>query len=165
MSGNGLSTRFDDFTLDRDTTDLTVCSDCSCHCGTGYISNTYPTHTLLLTIINASGICANLEGTEFTLHRGRGCLWHGKVTLGASDYCATFSTNEAGEAILEGLGVTGCFPGTNIGTGSCNPINVTMEGGRGVVALWGTCGCATPPQMCGMVPCPGQFDWVVTEAP
>ncbi len=171
---SGSPTRFDHFDLQRDTTSLTLCDDCPCHCGTdGYVSHS---KTLLLTIINTVGTCASLEGLQFTLYRQQAssaqCSWHGSITIefeyGPVSHCA--------ELILDGdpipTGTLGffeiwnaCLPTKNADPGgSCNPVNMTFDGvniGQTYPPPWGpfwNCGCHTSLG-------PGSFDWALTEAP
>lgn len=153
---NGQSTRFDDFHLFRDTTDLTICQDCPCHCGDGYVANTYPAKTLTLTIINTTGICTNLEGLSFTLYRDRSCIWRGLVewyTYGPACAQLTLGDGTAGLSIPSPY--RACY-GTGAGTGTCNPVNMVFPGFRGNIASPPTCGCETPGRG-------GSFDWQLTE--
>ncbi len=160
---SGSSTRFDDFYLARDPTNLTLCPTCPCHCGSGYASNK---KELLLTIINTNEKCANLEGLQFTLYRGRTCQWYGVVTIPGETGgtgCATVSLNYSDPETCTG------FLEFEVGTvcqgedhnaqpgGTCNPINMTFDGPDSDWIL-PFCGCTG-------LGSHAFFEWALTEAP
>lgn len=133
-------TRFDDFSVQRDTTNLTTCTACPCHCGeSGYTTNV---HELLLTIVDATGICANLDGMSFTMYRRRGCVWEGVVTLSPLiTRCVQITLGDDPT-----LSNDPCLAYTVHGSGACSsPVDVRFLGATYDIAGPGICGCTTPP--------------------
>ena len=148
-SGSGQTVRFDDFDAEWDTTDLTVCSACSCHCGSSYVSNA---HTLLMTIVGAAGTCASLNGTEFILRRTLGCQWEGRVELGQIIQCVKFWITD-GLATIDANNFF-CVTDHSGIPGSCNPMNYTWDNAGLTINF-----CCNDPGI------NGSYSWQVTEAP